>query len=96
MRLRDLRIARNLHQGQVAQIIGVDRTAVSAYENGARQPSLDTLVTLARLFRVSTDYLLGVTDIRTLDINGLSETEVEILSALVQDMVQKNEILNKG
>lgn len=94
-RLKELRLARKLRQEQVAQIIGVNRTAVSSYETGVRQPSFDTLVSLARLYRVSSDYLLGMTDVRTLDITGLTEPEVEILSALVQNMAQKNKMLNR-
>ena len=94
-RLKELRRARKLRQEQIARRIGVDRTVISGYENGMRQPSLDTLISLARLFQVSTDYLLGLSEARTLDITGLTETEIDILSALVQEMVQKNEMLNR-
>ncbi len=94
-RIRELRQSKNLRQEQVAKIIGVDRSAVTAYENGTRQPTFDTLVSMARLFHVSTDYLLGITDARTIDITGLTENEIDILNALVQSMVQKNRMLNR-
>lgn len=57
--LRQLRTSRNFSQGQIADAVGVSRSAISAYENSIRQPSYDILVQLARLYGVSTDYLLG-------------------------------------
>jgi hypothetical protein len=49
------------------------------------------LIRLANLYRVSTDYLLGRTDDRTLDISGLSTREVAIISELVASMTAKNQ-----
>jgi len=63
-RLKEKREELHLKQDQVAQLMGVNRNAISTYENGTREPSLGMLVRLARLYRVSTDYLLGVTDNR--------------------------------
>ena len=89
-RLKELRSARNLLQEQVAALIGVNKSTVSAYENGLRQPSFDILIALARLYRVSTDYLLGMTDIQPLDVTGLTEKEIEIIRSLVSVMADKN------
>ena len=58
-RLKQLRQERKLKQGQVADIIGVNKRQISAYENDSRQPSYDILIRLAVLYHVSTDYLLG-------------------------------------
>ena len=95
IRLRSLRESKKMRQSQVADIIRVDRRAISAYEIGDRQPSYDILISLARLYHVSTDYLLGVTDIRTIDVSGLTEPEVEILNQLVLTMTEKNRLINK-
>ena len=62
-RLRQLRLDKNLRQEQVAKLIGVNKSAISTYENNTRQPSFDILVRLATLYRVSTDYLLDMTNI---------------------------------
>ena len=48
-----------------------------------KQPSLDMLVSFARFYRVSTDYLLGITEARTMDITGLTEHEIDVLGELV-------------
>lgn len=85
-RLRELRGSKNLMQDQVAKLINVDQTTISAYENGTRQPSYDVLVALADLYRVSTDYLLGRTCERTLDLSELSEREIQLIAELVAIM----------
>ena len=95
IRLRELRLRKNLKQEQVADSIGVNNREISAYETGDRQPSLETLVAFARLFHVTTDFLLGVSDIRTLDITGLTEPEISILNELVHVMAEKNKKLNR-
>ena len=87
-RLRELRVSKNLMQDQVARLINVDQTTVSAYENGTRQPSYDVLVALADLYRVSTDYLLGRTCERSLDLTELSEREIQVLTELVAIMAK--------
>lgn len=52
-RLKQLRMERGMTQAQVAHHVGVTRSAFSAYENGTRYPSYDTLISLAHLFSVS-------------------------------------------
>lgn len=41
---------------------------------------------MARIFRVSTDYLLGTTDKRNVDVTGLDDSEVELISQLVDTL----------
>lgn len=49
-------------QGYVAGKIGVARVTYTAYERGTKQPSLETVYKLSKVFDVTTDYLLGRTD----------------------------------
>lgn len=93
-RLKELRLNKNLRQEQVAKLIGVNKSAISAYENDLRQPSFDILVRLANLYRVSTDYLLGQTHIRSLDLSGLTKEEAGLICELVASMSKNNERLN--
>ena len=86
-KLKSLRIEKKLTQKQVADKIGLAISAVSSYESGTRYPSYDVLVKLARIFHVSTDYLLGITDKRNIDVTGLSDNEIELVSQLV-DMLR--------
>ena len=82
-KLRSLRIEKNLTQKQVADRIGLAISAVSSYESGSRYPTYDTLIKLARMFHVSTDYLLGIADKRNKDVTGLDDEVVGMISQLV-------------
>lgn len=59
LRLRQLRAARNMSQQEVADALGITRTAYNKYENGVIQPTR-TAKKLARLFGVSIDFILCV------------------------------------
>ena len=68
-KLKFLRKENGLTQKQIAERIGLAVSAVSSYESGARYPSYEVLVKLARIYHVSTDYLMGLTDARNLDVS---------------------------
>lgn len=93
-RLKQLRQQMNLRQEQVAKLIGVNKSAISFYENGTRQPSYKILLRIANLYRVSVDYLLGQTNSRAVDLTGLSEEEATLICDLVACMSKKNEMIN--
>ena len=61
-RLKELRIERNLSLKQLAKEIGVSDIAISRWENQLRIPNIEVLVTIARFFGVTTDYLVGLED----------------------------------
>lgn len=61
-RLRDLREDHDLTQKQIADILGIQQTVYSRYERGAQTIPLQHLITLAKYYNVSTDYLLGLKD----------------------------------
>lgn len=83
VRLKELRTSKNMTQAQVAQIVGVTRTVISAYETDIRQPSYDVLIRLALLYGVTTDYLLCIEGKRYIDISDLTDQE----AAAVYEMV---------
>lgn len=62
-RLRELRERDKLTQGELAARIGTSASTLSRIEKGEiESPGSDIVVRLARVFRVSTDFLLGITD----------------------------------
>ena len=67
-RLIKLRKELNLTQEELAQKIGYTRTAISAWEIGRNEPSNSDTIKLAEYFGVSTDYLLGKSDIRNPEV----------------------------
>lgn len=62
MRIRDLREDNNLTQAEVAKYLHIKQNTYSQYENEQRQLPLICLIALAKLYKTSTDYILGLTD----------------------------------
>lgn len=65
MRIKDLREDHNLTQAEIAKMLHIKQNTYSQYENGQRQLPLSCLITLAKFYKTSTDYILGLTDKRT-------------------------------
>lgn len=59
-RLKQERLSRGYTQKQVATALGVTYNAISQYESGTREPSIDLLIKLCKFFDVSADYLIGL------------------------------------
>lgn len=79
-RLRELRESRNLNQQYVASYVSVSQTMISKYELGQAEPDIQTIIKLAGFFRVSVDYLLGLSDNKlNVSSDGLSAAERDIL-----------------
>lgn len=77
-RLKQLRIAEDWDQGDVARELGIPRSTYSGYENGSRKPSYNVVIQLAKFYNVSADYLLGLTN----DPRALDEPEMDIKRVL--------------
>ena len=63
-RLKELRRERRLLQEDVSKVVGVSRQSIGCYEMGKSEPDIDSIRKIAAFFKVSTDYLLCVTDVR--------------------------------
>mgnify|MGYP000903559116 CR=1 FL=1 len=70
--IRLLREKHGLKQINLANALQVSSQAVSKWERCANYPDIETIKKLAELFNVSTDYLLGITDVQ----NGIFEATV--------------------
>lgn len=57
--LKELRISEGLTQNDMASFLQVADTTYASYEQGHSEPNIETIIKLARFFKVSTDYLLG-------------------------------------
>ena len=64
-RLKEIRIDKNLNQKEISKLLNVSQVAYSYYEIGKRQIPIDILIQLAKIYNVSTDYLLYLTDEKT-------------------------------
>lgn len=91
-RLVELRESRGISQQVLADDLEITRQSLSLYETAKRTINIDLLVKIAKYFNVSTDYLLGLNDNATTDIElkavcdytGLSEEASHLLNLLNQ------------
>lgn len=84
--LKTLRLKENMTQSQLAQKLGVTKSVISAYETGLRMPSYDILIHIAKIYNVSTDYLLGLEHKQEIDLSGLTKEEIDALLNLIKAM----------
>lgn len=61
-RLKELREDKHLSQVGLANATGLSKSAIGRWELGQAEPTASALITLAKFFNVSADYLLGLTD----------------------------------
>ena len=80
-RFKELRKSKKLKQWEMANILDTDRSTITKWETGKSKPAHEMMVTIADYFGVSTDYLLGVSDVREdLPTNKKEPTNTDGLS----------------
>lgn len=88
-KLKSLRQSKHLTLKQVSELVGVSVSVLSAYEIEDRHPSYHILLKLATLYDVSCDYLIGREASRTLNVDGLSDREINSLTEIISIMKEK-------
>lgn len=88
-RIKVLREDRGWTQKELAQRSRITKSAISFYELGERKPSCDVLRILSRVFRVTSDYLLGMEKTSSLSLDGLSENDKRLICELVASLANK-------
>lgn len=88
-RIKALREARGWTQAELARRMSITRNGVNSWEQGLSMPSPACLVDLAKLFSVSTDYLLGIERLETVNVTGLKDEDVALLAQLA-DRLREN------
>ena len=81
--LKKLRTA--LTQQELGAKVGLSKAVVSKYENGLGYPTFDVLIRIAAYFGVTTDYLLGVTGGKTIDVSELSDSQIDTLHRIITE-----------
>lgn len=84
-RICELRTAFGWSQVELAKRLGVAKQTVSNWENENIQPSIEMLIRLARLFGVTTDFLLGLEQIPRISVDGLAADVVAHIALLIED-----------
>ena len=94
-KLKTLRKSRKLTQQQLADLVGVAKSVISYYESGDRFPSNEVLIKLAQTFHVTTDYLLNVERVRTLNVSDLSDEDIAVLETVANALRRKSDYNRK-
>ena len=74
-RMKALRQDRRMSLEDLGKKLGLAKSTIAGYESGFREPSLGTVVSIANLFQVTTDYLLGLADEPTIDGSAASDDD---------------------
>lgn len=89
-RIKALREQKGLTQTDLSNQLGITRSSVNAWEMGISVPSTQYIVELAHIFKVSTDYLLGVDTSATISVAGLTENDVRLVHSIISHLKEKN------
>ena len=87
-RIKSLRKNYNLSQVELGKQLGVTKQCVSNWENDNILPSIDMLIKLAQFFNVTTDYILGLSNAKTIDVSNLSDEEIAHIKLLIRDLTK--------
>lgn len=89
-KLKSLRLAKKMSQKELAERIGIAKSVISFYESGDRFPSYEVLIKIAQIFNVTTDYLLGIERGRTVDVSGLKEEDIAVVTTVIEALKRKD------
>jgi len=80
LKLRSLREERKINQQKIAMDLQISQASISKYEIGSAEPDINTILRLAEYFHVSTDYLLGKSEMKIpMERKDLTDAEIEHL-----------------
>lgn len=89
-RVKYLREQNGYTQLELANMLGISRSSVNAWEMGLSNISVKYVKELADIFNVSTDYILGLDKTATINILGLNEEQVAIIVKLIDYLKDLN------
>lgn len=92
--LRMLRERQGLSQKALGERVGRAPSVISNYENNIKVPTLDVLTTLARIYDVSLDYLVGFDKKDQVILDQMTDSQRELVHLLVQEL--RNSTTPKG
>lgn len=86
-RFKKLREERGLSQSDLAKELNISRGSVSFYENGSRSPDIKVLADICNYFHVTSDYMIGLSDNKTIESSnigveiGLTDEAINVLKS---------------
>ena len=91
-RIKELRNKYRYTQTELAELIGVTKSTVAAYENDSRQPSYEVLIKMSHVFKVSIDSLLLDRSGVILEVSGLNKEQLDLIDNMIKHFRKSNAI----
>ncbi len=91
--LKQLRKNNNLTQQNLGTDLGLSKAVISKYETGMGYPTFDVLIRIAEYFGVTTDYLLGISHGKTIDVSGLTDSQTDTIHKLIAEFLKANKLI---
>ena len=95
MNLKDFRNRAKLSQKELGDKLGLSDVTISKYEKGEYDPSIETLIKMAKIFNVSVDSLVG-NNAKMIDFNALDKTQQFIIDKVTNQLNENQNQLVKG
>lgn len=90
-RLKKLREDRKLTQEELAIALGVSKATIGAYERGDNTPPADMLIKLSDIFRVTTDYILGLENNNVIVLDKLTNDKQASIKNIINLIIDLTE-----
>ena len=91
IQIKKLRTSCGITQVELANKLGVTKQCVSNWENDNIQPSIEMLIKIAKYFKVSADYILGIDNDKTIDVSKLTDKQIAHIRYIVRDLEELNQ-----
>lgn len=94
-RIKELRTESGFTQEKLGNMLGITKTGISYWESGTSVPNDEMLIKISNLFKVSTDYLLGKSDVRNNDAVDMDSFQVAFYNETKEMSEEmKNQVLD--
>jgi len=89
-RIKELRNKYKYTQTELANMVGVTKSTIAAYENDTRQPSYEVLIKLANVFKVTIDSIVLNRSGAVLEVEGLNGEQIDLIYSMIQHFRKSN------
>ena len=82
-RIKEQRDRNNMSQVSLAKSLAVSRSTVNAWEMGISMPTIKYVIEMAKLFKVSSDYILELDTSNCINLDGLSKKQIQSILQII-------------